>query len=152
MIDTKEYLKRIALIDAQINGTIADMQRWYDRATAITSQPKTIVSFDENTGKVKKTVIPPAFGSGISDKVGDSVAEYVDIEMESDLKSLLDERQRVINRIRQLTNKDRFDVLWKCYVLNMTNKEIAVDMGRSQTWVSTVKCEAIAELDSMINV
>ena len=51
MIDAKEYLKRIALIDAQINGTIADMQRWYDRATAITSQPKTIVSFDENTGK-----------------------------------------------------------------------------------------------------
>ena len=63
MIDAKEYLKRIALIDAQINGTIADMQRWYDRATAITSQPKTIVSFDENTGKVKKTVLPPSFGS-----------------------------------------------------------------------------------------
>ena len=94
-------------------------------------------------------MLPPSFGSGISDKVGDSVAEYVDIEMESDLKSLLDERQRIINHMRQLTNKDRFDVLWKCYVLNMTNKEIAADMGRSQTWVSTVKGEAIAELTKL---
>ena len=91
---SKEYLKNIALIDAQIDGTLADIQRWYDRATSITSQPKTIIKLKD--GKLVKTIVPPSFGSGTSDKVGDSVAEYVDIEMETDLRHLLAERQEII--------------------------------------------------------
>lgn len=143
-MDARQYLSKIALLDAQINGVIADMQRWYDRATSITSQPKTIVSIDEN-GEIKKTIVPPSFGGGISDKIGESVAEYVDIEMSSDVKDLLAERQKITDDLKKIENPEQFSVLWKSFVLNMSNQEIADDMEKSLTWVSTVKCDALKE-------
>lgn len=146
----KEFLKEIAIIDAQINGIVADMQRWYDRATSITAQPKTIVSFEN--GEIKKTIAPPSFGDGISDKVGDSVAEYVDIEMESDVKELIQRRQDILNMLRKIKNPDQFNVLWKYYVLHMSNQEIADDMDKSLTWVSTVKSDALKKLSENLNV
>lgn len=145
----KELLNEIAIIDAQINGIVADMQRWYDRATSITSQPKTIVSFEN--GEIKKTIAPPSFGGGISDKVGDSVAEYVDIEMESDVKSLIQRRQDILTTMRTIKNTDQFNVLWKYFVLHMSNQEIADDMDRSLTWVSTVKSDALKKLNENLN-
>lgn len=147
-MESREYLKNIALIDAQIDGTLADIQRWYDRATSITQQPKTIVKLVD--GKLKKTVVPPSFGAGVSDKVGDSVSEYVDIEMETDLKNLLTQRQQMIDLMRQLKNKDQFTVLWESYVMNRSNKEIADRMDRSQTWVSTIKQMALDALDKIL--
>ena len=147
-MESREYLKNIALIDAQIDGTLADIQRWYDRATSITQQPKTIVKLVD--GKLKKTVVPPSFGAGVSDKVGDSVSEYVDIEMETDLKNLLTQRQQMIDLMRQLKNKDQFTVLWESYVINRSNQEIADLMDRSQTWVSTVKQRALDALDEIL--
>lgn len=147
-MESREYLKNIALIDAQIDGTLADIQRWYDRATSITQQPKTIVKLID--GKLKKTVVPPSFGAGVSDKVGDSVSEYVDIEMETDLKNLLTQRQQMIDLMRQLKNKDQFTVLWESYVMNRSNQEIADLMDRSQTWVSTVKQRALDGLDEIL--
>lgn len=147
-MESREYLKNIALIDAQIDGTLADIQRWYDRATSITQQPKTIVKLVD--GKLKKTVVPPSFGAGVSDKVGDSVSEYVDIEMETDLKNLLTQRQQMIDLMRQLKNKDQFTVLWESYVMNRSNQEIADLMDRSQTWVSTVKQRALDGLDEIL--
>lgn len=147
-MESREYLKNIALIDAQIDGTLADIQRWYDRATSITQQPKTIVKLVD--GKLKKTVVPPSFGAGVSDKVGDSVSEYVDIEMEADLKNLLTQRQQMIDLMRQLKNKDQFTVLWESYVMNRSNQEIADLMDRSQTWVSTVKQRALDGLDEIL--
>lgn len=147
-MESREYLKNIALIDAQIDGTLADIQRWYDRATSITQQPKTIVKLVD--GKLKKTVVPPSFGAGVSDKVGDSVSEYVDIEMETDLKNLLTQRQQMIDLMRQLKNKDQFAVLWESYVMNRSNQEIADLMDRSQTWVSTVKQRALDGLDEIL--
>ena len=145
---SKEYLKSIALIDAQIDGTLADIQRWYDRATSITSQPKTIIKLKD--GKLVKTIVPPSFGSGTSDKVGDSVAEYVDIEMETDLRHLLAERQEIIELMRQLKNRDQFTVLWESYVMNRTNQEIADKMERSLSWVGSVKLSALKELDTIL--
>ena len=147
-MESREYLKNIALIDAQIDGTLADIQRWYDRATSITQQPKTIIKLVD--GKLKKTVVPPSFGAGVSDKVGDSVSEYVDIEMEADLKNLLTQRQQMIDLMRQLKNKDQFTVLWESYVMNRSNQEIADLMDRSQTWVSTVKQRALDGLDEIL--
>lgn len=149
-MNAREYLGQVALLDAQINGVIADMQRWYDRATSITAQPKTIVSFDEKTGKITKNIAPPSFGGGISDKVGESVAEYVDIELEADIKGLLQQRQRIIDNMRKIKHKDRFTVLCKAFVLNMTNQEIADSMDRSLTWVSTVKNDAIKEMQEIL--
>jgi DNA-directed RNA polymerase specialized sigma subunit len=145
---SKEYLKNIALIDARIDGTLADIQRWYDRATSITSQPKTIIKLKD--GKLVKTIVPSSYSSGVSDKVGDSVAEYVDIEMETDLKHLLAERQEMIELMRQLKNRDQFTVLWESYVMNRSNQEIADLMDRSQTWVSTVKQRALDGLDEIL--
>lgn len=147
-MESREYLKNIALIDAQIDGTLADIQRWYDRATSITQQPKTVVKLVD--GKLTKTIVPPSFGAGVSDKVGDSVAEYVDIEMEADLKELLAQRQQMIDLMRQLKSKDQFTVLWEAYVMNRGNQEIADIMDRSQTWVSTVKQRALDELDKIL--
>lgn len=149
-MNARDYLEQIVLLDAQINGAIADMQRWYDRATSITAQPKTIVSFDEQTGKITKTVAPASFGGGISDKVGDSVAEYVDIELDADIKGLLRQRQSIIDNLRKLKNEDQFTVLNMAFVLNMTNKEIAQSIDRSLTWVSTTKTDGIKALQEII--
>lgn len=151
-MNAKEYLGQVALLDAQINGAVADMQRWYDRATSITAQPKTIVTYDEKTGKITKNIAPPSFGSGISDKVGESVAEYVDVELEADIKGLLQRRREIIDTLRQVKHKDRFSVLCKSFVLNMTNQEIADSMDRSLTWVSTTKSEAIREVEEILGL
>lgn len=148
-MDAREYLNSIVLLDAQINGAIADMQRWYDRATSITAQPKTIVSIDDS-GRITKTIAPASFGGGISDKVGDSVAEYVDVEIEADIKGLLKKRQEIISNLRKLENEDHFTVLNMAFVLNMANKEIAAQLDRSKTWVSTTKADAIAEMQKII--
>lgn len=148
-MDAREYLNNIVLLDAQINGAIADMQRWYDRATSITAQPKTIVSIDDK-GQIVKTIAPASFGGGVSDKVGDSVAEYVDIDLAADIKGLLEKRQKIIDNLRKLKNKDHFTVLNMAFVLNMTNKEIAAQMDRSTTWVSTTKSDAIAAMQGII--
>lgn len=146
----KEYLESIALIDAQIEGTLADMQRWFDRATSITQQPKTIVKVEG--GAIKKTIVPPSQGGGVSDKVGDSVAAYVDIELEADLKELLAQRQAIINTIRQLRSKDQFAILWQIYVMGKTNQEVADMMHKSVSWIIQTKAAAIIEIDKLIKI
>lgn len=144
----REYLEGIALIDAQIEATLADMQRWFDRATSITQQPKTIVKVQGDA--IKKTIVPPSQGGGVSDKVGDSVAAYIDIELEADIKDLLAQRQAIINTMRRLRNKDHFTVLWQIYVMRKTNQEVADMLNKSTSWIGHTKAEAIDELDRLI--
>lgn len=90
--------------------------------------------------------------SGHSDKVGNSVSEYIDNEkkLQKMLVDLMLKRKSIIDKIEQL-QADEYDVLYKIYVQDMKVYEVAAVLDRSYSGITHIKRNAIKNLQKILD-
>lgn len=137
MCDSKNYLKRIRLLDCKINSYMAEVQALRDMLTSITAP------VNDNPG---------SGSSGNQDKLGSAVAKIVDLE--NDINNLIDEfvdRKREVSKILSgIENADQLQVLHSRYVLYKTFEQIACDMNYTYRNVCYIHGKGLKAVDRIM--
>ena len=132
----KDYLLQISKIDRMITNKIAEVEHWKSVAAGTGTY--------SDSDRVQS--------SGSKQKMADAVVRYVAIEEEINqaIDLLVDKKQEVIRTIEQL-NENEYDILHKIYVQGVTFQEIAADMEKSYSWVTSVHGRALSNLQRILN-
>lgn len=132
----KEYLLNISKIDKLIENKIAEMENWKAIAMGTTA-------YSEGD-RVQST--------SAKEKMADAVARYLDMEAEvnAEIDRLIDTKQEVISTIERL-KVDEYDVLHKIYVQGKSFQEVAIDKGKSYSWVTSKHGRALANLQKILD-
>ena len=126
----KEYLEQIKTLDKCIEIKADELSRLWSRATSTTS------AADKE----------PGGSSGISDKVGNTVAKIIDKRIREELARLKDERQKRIDLIMTVQNPLHLTVLYKFYVNHISLVDIADEEGYSYDYIAEIRCKATKNL------
>ncbi|MGN1368455.1 MAG: hypothetical protein ACI4WX_06285 [Aristaeellaceae bacterium] len=115
----KEYLMQLKKMDVMIDCKLEKRRRLMELATRITPT-------------IKEDVVS---GGGNHDRMTDAVAKLVDLEMEinADIDRYVDlqrEAEKLLDRLAD-TDRHKYDVLYKRYVLDEKWEKIAAEMGYS---------------------
>lgn len=132
----KDYLLQISKIDRMITNKIAEVEHWKSVAAGTGTY--------SDSDRVQS--------SGSKQKMADAVVRYVAIEEEINqaIDLLVDKKQEVITTIEQL-NESEYDILHKVYVQGGTFQEVATDMDKSYSWVTSVHGRALSNLQRILN-
>lgn len=129
----REYLEQIAVLDELIESKALRVGRLKDEAK------RTSAKLDGERVQ----------SSGSKQKMANTVVKYVYIE-EVELKALYEQREEVINTIKQLPYRE-YDVLFKFYVLGYQLNEIAKRYHRSYSWVQKSHANALKLLQKILD-
>lgn len=145
-MDAIEYLKQIERIDRLTQNKLDEIEHWKTVASSVTVAVTTVNIGGEKHGleKVQSTTRP--------DKMATAVCNYVDIEAayRQDLADLAEARRQIIKTIEQLP-LDEYDVLYKRYIENKQVKEIAIEMKKSRSWITTTHRSALKSLQTILD-
>ncbi len=132
-----EFLKQIERADTLIDSKLSELYRLRCLVTSIT------VPTDREAIQT----------SGVSDKVGNTVAKIVDLENEIDdmIDEYIDTRNKCIRVIEQLTDPLQYAIIHKRYVQYKSYAEIEDETNYSHQWIMEVRRKALREIDRIIN-
>jgi hypothetical protein len=146
MVDVKEYLSKVRLIDTKINTKLDDLAR--TKALAL---------------KVTATLRQDSVsGGGSHDKIGDAVAKMIALEAEIDkaIDDYISVKQEVSAVVDQLDNASQIEVLYKHYfgVWNeeeqrpyyLSLEELAVEMHMSYRNVCYIHGDALKAVGAIL--
>lgn len=135
-MNATEFLLQIKKCEKLIENTKEEIEKWHELAENITV----------NTSDIRVKI------SGHSDKVGNSVTEYIDNEkkLQKMLVDLMLKRKSIIDKIEQL-QADEYDVLYKIYVQDMKVYEVAAVLDRSYSGIKHIKRNAIKNLQKILD-
>ena len=137
LIDAKNYLLQVEMLDVKIKNKLIERQQWRDVALGITASIG-----DE---KVQS--------SGSQQKMANAVIKCVDMETEID--SLIDElvntKKKVIATIEKLYSPIEYDILHKRYIQSMTLEAISDSYKRTYTWATTLHGRALKNLQNILD-
>lgn len=135
-MNATEFLLQIKKCEKLIENTREEIEKWHELAENITV----------NTSDIRVKI------SGHSDKVGNSVTEYIDNEkkLQKMLVDLMLKRKSIIDKIEQL-QADEYDVLYKIYVQDMKVYEVAAMLDRSYSGIKHIKRNAIKNLQKILD-
>lgn len=87
-------------------------------------------------------------GSGIKDKVGDTVAKITDLQLEilEDVDKLVDEKKICLQAINQLEETQLRAIMVQYYVTGLTWSQVAENMDITEQWAQHQRDKAIQEL------
>ena len=131
-IKAKEYLKKIHRIDMKIANRTYELQQLKSIASS--------VSAPVNQERVQS--------SGRKDKMSCLVDKYVDIEREID--SLVKAKQDIIKTIEALDGVE-YNMLHMIYVQQKTYTEVASEIDRSYSTVTSMHSKAIKNLQKILD-
>lgn len=133
---TEEFLQQIERADRTIDNKLSEIYRLRCLATSIT------VPTDREAVQT----------SGVSDKVGQTVAKIVDLENEIDslIDDYIDIRQQCIKVIEMLPDPLQYTVIHKHYVQYKTFVEIAEEENYTYQWILKVHNRAIKEISKIL--
>jgi hypothetical protein len=136
-MNADEFLKQIERADTLIDSKLSELYRLRCLVTSIT------VPTDREAIQT----------SGVSDKVGNTVAKIVDLENEIDdmIDGYIDTRNKCIGVIETLTNSLQYKVIHMHCVQYKTYAEIEDELNYSHTWVMEVRREALKNIEEIIN-
>jgi DNA-directed RNA polymerase specialized sigma24 family protein len=120
----EEYVRQIAKIDALILNKQADYRRWKEIATGFGSF----------------SVGDKVQGSKNLQQIPDAIGRYIDIE--SEVERLKQTRLEIIGTLEQLPT-DKYEVLFRYYVLGHSLIEIAFHLKKSYERTKVIKREAL---------
>ena len=135
MSDAKAYLRKIELLDANINNRIDDLHALKSLVTKITA-----------------TISPVCVsGSGNQDKLGDSVAKIIELQDEINRKidRFVDLKREISDLLEQIEDPDQVKVLHKRYFEYKTWEQIALEVGykyRNVCYIHGKALQAVAAL------
>ena len=132
----KDYLMQILNLERRIKNKFLEVERWKEAA-----------SFSGNAEESERVQ-----SSGRKDKMASAVCKYVDMEAEllEEIKALAKARQDIIKTIEQLECTDEYDVLHKRYVQGMDIQNIADQMDKSYSWVTTTHGKALLNVQRIL--
>ena len=132
-----EFLKQIERADTLIDSKLSELYRLRCLVTSIT------VPTDREAIQT----------SGVSDKVGNTVAKIVDLENEIDdmIDEYIDTRNKCIGVIEQLKDTLQYKVIHMRYVEYKSYVEIEDELNYSHQWIMEVRRNALREIERVIN-
>jgi hypothetical protein len=132
-----EFLKQIERADTLIDSKLSELYRLRCLVTSIT------VPTDREAIQT----------SGVSDKVGNTVAKIVDLENEIDdmIDEYIDTRNKCIGVIEQLADTLQYKVIHMRYVEYKSYVEIEDELNYSHQWIMEVRRNALREIERIIN-
>ena len=136
MCDAKAYLRKIPLLNANINSKLNDLHELRTMVTKITS-----------------TISPVCVsGSGNQDKLGNAVAKIVDLQEEINRKidMYVDLKREAIEILEQIQDPDQVQVLHKRYFENKPWERIACEMNYSYRNVLCIHGDALQAMDAVL--
>ncbi|MGD6877850.1 hypothetical protein [Bacillus infantis] len=135
-MEARRYLEQVEKIDKLITNKMAEAEQWMAMAMSSTAPM--------GGERVQS--------SGSQQKMADAVGKYVDIQkdIDAEIDRLVDVKKEVIRTIEQLP-PDEYDVLHKKYIQLKDFKEIAPEVGKAYTWVTSVHGRALKNLQSILN-
>lgn len=135
-MEARVYLLQIEKYNSIIQNKMDELARWKEMAVDISPHISEI--------NVQK--------SGKSDKVGNSVAKYIDLEAEimETINKAMFKRKEIIETL-ELLPVNEYDLLYKLYVQGMTIYEAVSEMDRSYSWGTTMHSRALKNLQKILN-
>ncbi|MEE0981456.1 MAG: DUF1492 domain-containing protein [Acutalibacteraceae bacterium] len=136
-MNADEFLKQIERADTLIDSKLSELYRLRCLVTSIT------VPTDREAIQT----------SGVSDKVGNTVAKIVDLENEIDdmIDEYIDTRNKCIGVIEQLKDTLQYKVIHMRYVEYKSYVEIEDELNYSHQWIMDVRRAALREIERIIN-
>lgn len=136
-MNADEFLKQIERADTLIDSKLSELYRLRCLVTSIT------VPTDREAIQT----------SGVSDKVGNTVAKIVDLENEIDdiIDGYIDTRNKCIGVIEQLKDTLQYKVIHMRYVEYKSYVEIEDELNYSHQWIMEVRRNALREIERIIN-
>lgn len=121
-------------MDKEINNKLIEIFQLKELA-------RNISAVNNDGERVMKTKNP--------DKIGDAVAEIVDMENEVRIatKRLLETKRKVIGQIESLDNTVYYDILFLLYVKNSSYRELEKEMNYSRSQLWRIHNDALAEFE-----
>lgn len=90
--------------------------------------------------------------AGSKQKMADAVVRCVDMEEEiNQLTNKLNDTMRDVAEVIEQLRVAEYDVLHKMYFQGMTKDEVAAEKGKSKSWVSSVRGNALIEVQKILN-
>ena len=136
-MNAKDYLKQVGRMNKEIENKAEEIQKLKDMATRITS----------STDKERVQ------SNSSQDKLGDAVAEIIDLENELQeiVTRNLDKRKFITKQIEELDNDIYYDVLYKRYILCKQFHVIATEMMYSMDYLFRVHKKALRAFEKKHN-
>ena len=132
MSDAKEILRRVELLDTQIDYKLQEIQRLWAMVTRVTAVFKPT---------------PVSGGSGAGDMMADTIGRIVDLkaEVNRDIDRFVDYKRDIAAALNGLQNPEHIKVLHKRYFERKHWEEIAVEMNMSSRNVNYIHGRALEE-------
>lgn len=128
----EKYLEQIGKIDSVIINKLNDYRRWVEIAEGIGGF---------SVGERVQT-------SRNLHRGADAIGNYIDIE--SEIKALREERQRIIDTIEMLPC-DEYKVIYKIYVEGYMLKEIPSLLNMSYDWAKQTKRDGMQRIQDILD-
>ncbi|MBQ2810994.1 MAG: DUF1492 domain-containing protein [Alphaproteobacteria bacterium] len=136
-MDAKSFLQQVEMLDAKITNKQIERQQWKDIALGITA----------SIGGERVQ------SSGSQQKMADAVIKCVD--MESEIDNLIDEfihtKKEIIETIERLYSPTEYKILHLRYIQYISLRDIADNLGREYTWVTTTHGRALKNVQKILN-
>ena len=135
-LSARVYLEQLALIDEQINQDL-------ERLEEMKQSARSTGSFDYSRERVQT--------SPVGDKLCSDVTRYVtlDEQINREIDSFVDAKERIIREIRGLHSTDYVKVLYKVYVQFKTIKDTAYEIQRSYKYTLDIHKKALKAFEEM---
>lgn len=135
-MNAEEYLSRYRGLNNSINDLLEERNRWIDIATKVTPPKR-----HEQTGIV-------------SDKVGDTVPEIVDIEnqINAEIDELVKLRREIKRTISAVSDKRYRSLLTRYYLLGMSWEAVAESLPCSRRTVFYWRKNALKEVENILSL
>lgn len=136
MCDAKTYLRKIELLDTNINNRISDLHALKSLSTKITATIS-LVSVS---------------GSGNQDKLGDAVAKIIELQEEINRKidKFVNLKRNISDLLEQIEDPDQVKVLHMRYFEYKPWEQIAIEMKYSYRNVCYIHGKALQAVQALM--
>lgn len=130
------YLERVEMIDTIIEGKLEEQRQWKDLAVSITA--------NMDGEKVQS--------SGSHSKMADAVIKCLTVEEEISkaVDRLICEKQQTVQTLEKLYSPMEYKILHMRYIRYISLSDIAIELDKDYTWVTTTHGRALKHLNSII--
>jgi DNA-directed RNA polymerase specialized sigma subunit len=136
--DAQTYLLRVEMIDTLVENKLIEQRQWKDLALNITANMggERVKSSSTSTSKMEDAVLKCIM-------IEDEIAAAVD--------RLIAEKKKVVRTIEALHSPTEYRILHMRYIQHISLADIAENLNREYTWVTTVHGRAVKHVQDLLN-
>jgi anaerobic ribonucleoside-triphosphate reductase len=132
------YLEQVEKIDAIVEGKLIEQRQWKELALNITAnmEGERVQSSSATTSKMEDAVIQ---------------CLMVEEQISEEVKRLIARKQDVVRTIESLYNPTEYRILHMRYIRYIPFDEIAVQMDKDYSWVTTTHGRAVRHVQDILS-